>query len=74
MNQIAYFKKIIYIFAFIIPWSLEAKLLKPSKNSAEKEILIVNEKRRLYYPVEVNLRNMPLRVLRALSLFLGIQL
>ena len=51
MNQIAYFKKIIYIFAFIIPWSLEAKLLKPSKNSAEKEILIVNEKRRLYYPV-----------------------
>ena len=32
-------------------WSLEAKLLRPSKNSEEKEILIVNGKRRLYYPI-----------------------
>ena len=31
---------------------LEAKLLRPTKNGEEKEILIVNSKRRLYYPVK----------------------
>tara|TARA_A100001037_G_C15150211_1_gene638716 strand:- start:3924 stop:4751 length:828 start_codon:yes stop_codon:yes gene_type:complete len=30
---------------------LQAKLLKPSKNGENKEILIINSKRRLYYPI-----------------------
>ncbi|MBI86746.1 MAG: hypothetical protein CMG63_01565 [Candidatus Marinimicrobia bacterium] len=31
---------------------IEAKLLKPSKDGEKKEILIINGKRRLYYPAE----------------------
>jgi len=31
---------------------MEAKLLKPTRNGEEKEVLIVNEKRRLYYPIK----------------------
>ena len=52
MNQIVYYKflSIILFFSFLSP--LEAKLLKPSENGEEKEILLVKSKRRLYYPVK----------------------
>jgi len=49
MNQTAYYKKnilILILFFSLLP----AKLLKPSINGDEKEILIINQKRRLYYP------------------------
>ena len=50
MSQIAYCNRIILLLIFISSIPLEAKLLKPTKSSKEKEILIVNGKRRLYYP------------------------
>tara|TARA_Y100001980_G_C14541414_1_gene319391 strand:- start:338 stop:1213 length:876 start_codon:yes stop_codon:yes gene_type:complete len=51
MSQIVYFKYYIYLFLFLcLP--IEAKLLKPSKDGEKKEILIINGKRRLYYPAE----------------------
>ena len=50
MNQIAYCNRIIFLLIFISSIPLEAKLLKPTKSSKEKEILMVNGKRRLYYP------------------------
>ena len=50
MSQIAYCNRIIFLLIFISSIPLEAKLLKPTKSSKEKEILIVNGKRRLYYP------------------------
>ncbi len=51
MSQIVYFKYYIYLFLFLcLP--IEAKLLKPSKDGKKKEILIINGKRRLYYPAE----------------------
>ena len=52
MSQIAYYRKLAFIIAILLAWPLEAKLLKPSKNSDEKEILIINGKRRLYYPIK----------------------
>ena len=51
MSQIAYFKNIIILF-FIIILPIEGKLLKPSKDGEKKEILIINDKRRVYYPLE----------------------
>ena len=51
MNQIAYCNRIIFLLIFISSIPLEAKLLKPTKSSKEKEILMVNGKRRLYYPI-----------------------
>ena len=51
MSLIAYYRKLAFILFILSSWSLEAKLLKPVKNSEEKEILMVNGKRRLYYPV-----------------------
>ena len=51
MSLIAYYRKLAFILFILASWSLEAKLLKPVKNSEEKEILMVNGKRRLYYPV-----------------------
>ena len=51
MNQIVYFKSVIIFLVFVTSLS-EAKLLKPSKNGEEKEILIINGKRRLYYPIK----------------------
>lgn len=51
MNQIAYCNRIIFLLIFISSIPLEAKLLKPMKGSKEKEILMVNGKRRLYYPI-----------------------
>ena len=50
MNQIAYCNRIIFLLIFIFSIPLEAKLLKPTRSSKEKEILMVNGKRRLYYP------------------------
>ena len=52
MNQIVYSKSLILLLAVIIISPLEAKLLKPTRNGEEKEILIVNAKRRLYYPIK----------------------
>ena len=51
MNQIAYCRKIIFTLGLILIVPIEAKLLKPSKNGSEKEILIVNGKRRLYHAI-----------------------
>ena len=52
MNQIAYSKSFILLLVLILILPLEAKLLKPTRNGEEKEVLIVNEKRRLYYPIK----------------------
>jgi hypothetical protein len=53
MNQIVYYRKIlITILGIIFVGTLDAKLLKPSENGEKKEILIINKKRRLYYPVQ----------------------
>tara|TARA_B100001250_G_scaffold408606_2_gene431323 strand:- start:905 stop:1783 length:879 start_codon:yes stop_codon:yes gene_type:complete len=52
MNQIAYSKSLILFLAVIILSPLEARLLKPTRNGEEKEVLIVNAKRRLYYPIK----------------------
>ena len=51
MSLIVYYRKLAFILFILSSWTLEAKLLKPTKNSEEKEILMVNGKRRLYYPV-----------------------
>ena len=51
MSQIVYFNRYI-IFLILVISPLEAKLLKPSKNGEKKEILIINGKRRLYYPIK----------------------
>ena len=51
MNQTAYFKFFIFSL-FLLGLPVEAKLLKPSQYGEKKEILIINGKRRLYYPVE----------------------
>ena len=51
MNRTVYFKYLVLLSLFIsLP--IEAKLLKPSKDGEKKEILLINGKRRLYYPVE----------------------
>ncbi len=52
MNQIVYFRNIIILLILFLYSSLDAKLLKPSKNGKEGEILIINGKRRLYYPIK----------------------
>ena len=52
MSQIVCYRKVVFIIAIFLGWPLEAKLLKPSKNIDEKEILIINGKRRLYYPIK----------------------
>ena len=51
MNQIVYYRKLIPYLILMILYPLEAKLVKPSKNGEEKEVLIISGKRRLYYPV-----------------------
>ena len=53
MSQIVYSRIFIYIL-FFAGLPLEAKLLKPSQDGEKKEILVINGKRRLYYPVEKN--------------------
>ena len=52
MNRIVYSNIFLTIFAMTVVSPVEAKLLKPSMNGEEKEILIVNSKRRLYYPIQ----------------------
>lgn len=52
MNQTVYYKIFILSFILLMLSPLEARLIKPSQNGEEKEILIVNNKRRLYYPVK----------------------
>ncbi len=51
MNLTAYYKIYILILIFI-PSLLSGKLLKPAINGEEKEILIINKKRRLYFPIK----------------------
>ncbi|MBL51383.1 MAG: hypothetical protein CMG57_05440 [Candidatus Marinimicrobia bacterium] len=51
MNQTVYSKSILFILFVTMAVPLQAKLLKPSKNGENKEILIINSKRRLYYPI-----------------------
>ena len=51
MNQIVYSKSILFILFVTMAVPLQAKLLKPSENGENKEILIINSKRRLYYPI-----------------------
>ena len=52
MNQTVYFRilQMLLILGMINP--LEAKLVRPSQNGEEKEILIIGGKRRLYYPIK----------------------
>ena len=51
MNQIVYYKRFFIIF-FILFSIAESRLLKPNLNGDEKEILIINQKRRVYYPIK----------------------
>ena len=51
MSRIVYYNKLIIITFFSVSLQLEARLLKPSKNGEEKEVLIINDKRRLYFPI-----------------------
>ena len=52
MSQTVYYKLSLYFLIILFASPVKAKLLKPVKNGEEKEILIVNSKRRLYYPVK----------------------
>jgi len=52
MNQTVYFRYLQLLFIVLLATPIEAKLVKPSKNGEEKEILIIGGKRRLYYPVK----------------------
>ena len=51
MNQIVYYKSKYLALLILLCLPIEARLLKPSMNGEQKEILIINSKRRLYYPV-----------------------
>ncbi|MBL7013315.1 MAG: hypothetical protein ISR83_02735 [Candidatus Marinimicrobia bacterium] len=53
MNQTVFYRKtILSIFCILFTGTLDAKLLKPSENGEKKEILIINKKRRIYYPIQ----------------------
>ena len=52
MNQTVYYRSGLVLLILLLSAPLEAKLLRPTKNGEEKEILIVNSKRRVYYPVK----------------------
>ena len=52
MNRIVYSSILLTVGALTVVSPVEAKLLKPAMNGEEKEILIVNSKRRLYYPIK----------------------
>ena len=51
MNQTVYSKIFSSLLVILMLSPVEAKLIKPSMNGEEKEILIINSKRRLYYPI-----------------------
>ena len=53
MNQIVYYREILTALLLICSVA-ESKLIKPSMNGESKEILIINQKRRVYYPVKSN--------------------
>ena len=52
MSRIVYYKTILVISLFANDALLFAKLLRPSKNKDQKEILVINSKRRVYYPIK----------------------
>jgi len=52
MSRIVYYKTILIISLFANDAILFAKLLRPSKNKDQKEILVINSKRRVYYPIK----------------------
>ena len=53
MNQTAYYNIFLYFFLVVFLLNpLSGRLIKPSENGEEKEILVVNSKRRLYYPIK----------------------
>ena len=52
MSRIVYYKTILIISLFANDAFLFAKLLRPSKNKDQKEILVINSKRRVYYPIK----------------------
>ena len=52
MSRIVYYKTILIISLFAYDAILFAKLLRPSKNKDQKEILVINSKRRVYYPIK----------------------
>ena len=52
MSRIVYYKVILIISLFANDTFLFAKLLRPSKNRDQKEILVINSKRRVYYPIK----------------------
>jgi len=52
MSRIVYYKTILVISLFTNDAILFAKLLRPSKNKDQKEILVINSKRRVYYPIK----------------------
>ena len=53
MNQIAYFNMFLpFIIGIFLLNHLSGRLIKPSENGEEKEILVVKSKRRLYYPIK----------------------
>ena len=54
MNQIVYYKFFIVILFSFTDAYLYGKLLRPSKDRDQKEILIINSKRRVYYPLREN--------------------
>jgi len=52
MSQIVYYRKLLLIIIASLSLQLEARLIKPSKNGEEKEVLMINGKRRLYFPLK----------------------
>ena len=52
MSRTVYYKTILVISLFANDAILLAKLLRPSKNKDQKEILVINSKRRVYYPIK----------------------
>ena len=52
MNRIAYYKLLIIGLLFLCDVYVHAKLLRPTKDRDQKEILVINSKRRVYYPVK----------------------
>jgi len=54
MSRIVYYKLVVFVFLFTFDAILYAKLLRPSKDRDQKEILVINSKRRVYYPIKEN--------------------
>ena len=52
MSRIVYYKLVAFVFLFTFDAFLYAKLLRPSKDRDQKEILVINSKRRVYYPIK----------------------